>query len=184
MLIYTTADTKDDLEGILALQKANLPQALTKDEIQSQGFVTVSHTFDQLEALNNIEKHIIAKDGDKVVAYLLAMTKQSGGDIPVLIPMFEIFSEILYKGRKISQYEYIVIGQACVGKGYRGQGVFDQIYASYRDYFLNKYDFAITEIDGTNQRSIHAHERVGFKIVHTYLDAGKTWLVVLWDWKK
>jgi hypothetical protein len=183
MIIYTTTDTKSDLEGILTLQKANLPQALSKDEKASQGFVTVSHTYEQLSALNDIERHIIGKDGDTVVAYLLAMTQQSARDIPVLIPMFEVFSEIVHRGRKVSEYKYIVIGQACVGKGYRGQGIFDEIYHAYRDQFSSKYDFAITEIDSTNERSTRAHERIGFRVVHTYEDGGKTWLVVLWDWK-
>jgi hypothetical protein len=182
MIRYTTSDTRAELEGILTLQKANLPYALSHEEIRSQGFVTVSHTYAQLEGLNNIEKHIIGKDGDNVIAYLLAMTKQSAGDIPVLIPMFEIFNNIIHRGKRVNEYNYIVIGQACVGKDYRGQGVFDEIYKAYRNHFIKKYDFAITEIDSTNERSMRAHERVGFKVVHEYKDGGKNWLVVLWDW--
>ena len=83
MIVYTTANSKNDLEGILKLQKANLALSLTKEEIQNQGFVTVDHSYDQLEKLNDQEKHVIAKDIEKVIGYLLAMTKRSRFDIPV-----------------------------------------------------------------------------------------------------
>src|SRR5678815_1652837 len=96
MIIYTTANSTNDLEGILALQKINLAPSLTKDEIANQGFVTVDHSYDQLKKLNDREKHIIAKENDKVIGYLLAMTKQSRSDIPILVPMFELFETIFY----------------------------------------------------------------------------------------
>src|SRR5688500_2995912 len=121
MIQYTTSATPEDLQGILTLQKANLPQALTKEQIQSQGFVTVSHSYNDLKKLNEIEKHIIAKDGNNVVGYLLAMTEQSKADIPVLIPMFNLFEKITLGDKVVSDYNYIVVGQACIDKQYRGQ---------------------------------------------------------------
>ena len=183
MIIYTTANSKNDLEGILNLQKRNLPSSLTNDEIQSQGFVTVDHSYEQLETLNNYEKHVIAQDNDKVVGYLLAMTKRSRLDIPVLIPMFELFEGVSYNRKKISEYNYLVVGQVCIDKAYRGQGILDHCYAAYREHYGTKYDFAITEIASTNLRSLKAHKRIGFKEVNTYVSPDKTeWIVVLWDW--
>ncbi|HEV8504803.1 MAG TPA: hypothetical protein VGQ53_05370 [Chitinophagaceae bacterium] len=61
MIVYTTADSKNDLQGILDLQKQNLAAGLPLDEIQSQGFVTVDHSYEQLQKLNDYEKHVIAK---------------------------------------------------------------------------------------------------------------------------
>jgi ribosomal protein S18 acetylase RimI-like enzyme len=184
MVIYTTSDSKNDLEGILALQKRNLAASLTKDEILSQGFVTVDHSYDQLARLNDHEKHVIAKDKEKVIGYLLAMTKQFRFDIPVLIPMFDLFDTISYNDKKISEYNYLVVGQVCIDKAYRGQGVLDHCYAAYREHYITKYDFTITEIAGTNLRSLKAHKRIGFKEINTYLSPDKTeWVVVLWDWK-
>lgn len=184
MIIYTTADSKSDLEGILSLQRENLAQGLTPDEIKSQGFVTVSHSYDQLKKMNDHEKHIIAKADDKVVAYLLAMTQHSKSDIPILLPMFEVFDAISYKGKKITDCNYLVVGQVCIDKAYRGQGLFDNCYAAYKKYFSQKYDFAITEIASTNPRSLNAHKRVGFQEVDSYVDPDKTkWIVVVWDWK-
>ena len=183
MLVYTTANSKDDLEGILNLQKRNLAAGLTRDEIQSQGFVTVDHSYEQLKALNDHERHIIAKDNNKVVGYLLAMTKQSRFDIPVLLPMFDLFDTISYGNKNISGYNYLVVGQVCVDKAWRGQGVLDHCYAAYKEHYNRKYDFAITEIAVTNLRSLKAHRRIGFKEINIYVSPDQTeWSVVLWDW--
>jgi L-amino acid N-acyltransferase YncA len=183
MIIYTTANSKNDLEGILHLQKANLPASLTPPEIESQGFVTVDHSYEQLEKLNEVEKHIIAKDDDRVIGYLLAMTEQSKHEISVLIPMFNAFDAIFYKEKKIAEYNYIVVGQVCIDKSYRGQGILDDCYNTYKKIYEQKYDFAITEIDATNSRSLNAHERIGFKKIHSYPGLyNEAWIVVIWDW--
>ncbi len=182
-LIYTTSKTGKDLRGIIELQKNNLPINLTEEEISSQGFVTVIHSLQDLKRMNAIEQHIICKDKEKVVAYLLAMTSTSKNDIPVLIPMFEMFNEVLYQGRTLSTYNYIVVGQVCVDKKYRGLGILDGSYALYKNLFKEKYDFAITEIACRNLRSIHAHKRIGFTEIHKYTSPNKEeWSIVIWEW--
>jgi len=174
----------NDLEGILLLQNANLARDLTREEIQSQGFVTIKHSYDQLKKLNDYEKHIIAKDKEKVIGYVLAMTQQSKFDIPIIIPMFNVFSNIMYADKKITDYNFIVVGQVCIDKNYRGQGIFDKCYNEYKKYYKDTYDFAITEIASTNIRSLNAHKRIGFKEIHHYEGPDKTeWVIVLWDWK-
>ncbi|MEO5978080.1 MAG: GNAT family N-acetyltransferase [Chryseolinea sp.] len=184
MVTYTTSVTQRDLEGILDLQKRNLPANLSKDEFESQGFVTVQHSMKDLKKMNDIERHVIARANDEVVAYLLAMTTLSRNDIPVLVPMFKLLENLLYKGSKLSAQNYIVIGQACVDKLYRGEGVFDGIYRYYRERFHSKYDFALTEIATSNPRSIRAHQRVGFKSIHQYIAPdGQEWSIVVLDWK-
>jgi L-amino acid N-acyltransferase YncA len=184
MIIYTTANSKNDLEGILDLQKANLSSSLTPTEIESQGFVTVHHSYEQLEKLNGIEKHVIAKHDDRVIGYLLAMTQKSKHDIPVLVPMFNAFDAIFYKEKKIAEYNYIVVGQVCVERNYRGQGILDDCYDVYKKMYKEKYDFAITEIAATNLRSLRAHARIGFKQIYSFMgDYDTIWIVVIWDWK-
>lgn len=183
MLSYTQAQTLHDLKGILALQKANLAANLSAEEIAAQGFVTVVHSLADLQKMNDVEKHIVAKDGENVIAYLLAMTAAAKEDIPVLRPMFALFSSIPFHGQPISAYRYIVVGQVCVDKAYRGQGVFDNCYRAYRDAFKPGYAFAITEIATRNSRSIAAHKRIGFNELHRYAAPdGEEWSVVVWKW--
>ncbi|MEJ8840904.1 GNAT family N-acetyltransferase [Lacibacter sp. H375] len=184
MISYSTSNTKEELEGILELQQSNLAQGLTVDEIQSQGFVTVKHSYEVLKKMNDLEKHVIAKDDEAVIGYCLAMTKQSRFEIPVLVPMFDVFDQIVYKEKIISTLHYIVVGQVCVDKAYRGQGIFDNCYAAYKEFYQKKYDLAITEIASSNIRSLQAHKRIGFREIHSYTDPANTeWIVVVWDWR-
>jgi ribosomal protein S18 acetylase RimI-like enzyme len=183
VLTYTTASSEKDLLGIMALQQQNLAIHLQEPEINSQGFVTALHSLHDLQQMNDIEPHIICKENDKVVAYLLAMTCRSQFDIPVLVPMFELFKHISYSGKAIADYHYMVVGQACVDKAYRGQGILDECYRCYRKTFQEKYDFAITEIATRNQRSIKAHQRIGFKELHRYISPdNEEWSIVFWPW--
>jgi hypothetical protein len=185
MIQYTTVKNVADLEQILELQQKNLTQNLTETEIASQGFVTVRHSFEILQKMNSIERSIIAKDNDQVVGYLLAMTRELRNEIPVLIPMFHVFDDVTYKGKKIQTYPYLVVGQVCIAAGYRGKGILDNCYQAYKIHFENRYDFAITEIHKKNVRSLKAHVRIGFENIHSYSDpAGDQWDVVIWDWKK
>ena len=182
-LIYTSSNSEEDLIGILELQQKNLRMNLTQEEILSQGFVTVIHSLSDLEKMNDIEQHIICKDNGKVVAYLLAMTSKSKNDIPILIPMFETFEKVLYLGRPVSTYHYMVVGQVCVDKNYRGRGILDRCYEQYKNSFKNRYDFAVTEIAANNLRSINAHKRIGFSEVHKYTSPGaELWSIVIWGW--
>lgn len=183
LMIFTTSQTDQDLLQILDLQKRNLAQSLTPEEIDQEGFVTVHHSFEGLKKMNGYEQSVIAKEGGMVVAYLLAMTQQSKYDIPILAPMFEVFNQVLYQGKKISEFNYLVVGQVCVAKEFRGKGVLDECYREYKRRFGKKYDFAITEIAQKNGRSMKAHERIGFKIIHQYRESnGVDWNIVVWDW--
>ncbi len=181
---YTVSASREDLHGIIALQKANLPVNITAKEKDEQGFVTVVHSLEDLEKLHNIEPHVLAMDNDRVIAYILAMTSASREDIPILIPMFEVFDQVDYQRKTISSYQYLVVGQVCVGKSYRGQGVLGRCYDEYRNRYAKHYDFAITEVDVTNIRSLKAHQRIGFKEVTRYRSSdGTDWSIILWDWE-
>src|SRR5688572_31303460 len=133
-----------------------------------QGFVTVEHTLDNLQKMNEIEPHIIAKIDRQVIAYLLAMTPAFQDSLPVLKPMFQVFESLRYKGKAVAACRYIVVGQVCVDKVYRGQGILANCYQAYKNIFQPKYDFAITEIATRNIRSINAHKRIGFNELHRY----------------
>ena len=175
------AESEHDLHGILALQKKNLVTALDNDEILSQGFVTVNHSFDQLQELSKIEKQVVCKVGGRVIGYLLAMTTASKQQIPALIPMFEMFEHLQLDGKPLSAYQYVVVGQVCIDKDHRGKGLLSECYSEYKKAFRDRYDFAITEIAARNARSLRAHARVGFQELSRYIESGKEeWVIVYW----
>jgi predicted GNAT superfamily acetyltransferase len=184
MIIFTTSTTDNELAEIITLQKQNLPANLTAAEMQEQGFVTVVHSLDDLKKMNQFEQHLVIKDTDTIVGYLLAMTKKSQFDIPVLVPMFEAFEQVSYQNKLLADYNFIVVGQVCIDKGYRGKGLLNKSYQAYKKIFSSKYDFAITEIATANQRSLNAHKTVGFREVHQFTDINQIeWSIVLWDWR-
>jgi hypothetical protein len=113
-MIYKFSETDEELKQILQLHAQNHKDSVDEDNKAKQGFVTVKHSFSEIKALNNIEKHTILKINNQVEAYVLAMTKKSKNLIPILEPMFKIFDEIFYKNKKISDYNYMVCGQVCV----------------------------------------------------------------------
>jgi Acetyltransferase (GNAT) family len=184
MITYESSNTTKDLTEIVTLQKENLRQNLADVELQAQGFVTVCHSLTDLEKMNQYERSLVVKDQNRVVGYVLAMTKNSRADIPILVPMFQIFDAIYFKEKLVSTYNYMVVGQVCIGKDYRGLGIFDKAYTAYKELFKERYDFAITEIATANQRSLQAHKRIGFTEIHRYIDENKIeWSIVIWDWK-
>ncbi len=184
MIEYTTSKSTKELKGILELQKKNLRAQLSKEEAASQGFVFVKHNLKTLEKFNNIEEHLIAKENDKIIGYVLTMTKESRYDLAEIFPLFELFDKLKYKGKIISDCNYMLVGQVCVGKAYRGKGVFVKCYQAYQEYYSSKYDFTITEISKSNLRSRKAHKKIGFDEIYKYSDTeGGEWVVVLCDWK-
>lgn len=184
MVSFTPITTDEHLQQIIALQIRNLPQNITSEELKNQGFVTVQHDFATLKSINDAEQGILMLDEDKVIGYLLAMTTDLRDSIPILKPMFKTFDQLTYQGRELNDYQYIVVGQVCIDKAYRGQGLLDQAYIAYRELLSPTYDFAITEIATRNQRSLRGHHRVGFQTIHEYVDPGvEEWAIVLWDWQ-
>lgn len=184
VISYTTVQSDADLNDILNLQKKNLPKNLDTTAREEQGFVTVDHSFEVLESLNQHEAHIVAKIDNQVIGYVLTMTQKSRNDIPILFPMFAMFDETAFEGKPISEYKYMLVGQVCVAKEYRGRGIFSSLYELYKKHYSSQYDFAITEVATTNQRSLRAHEKIGFEPIFTYADPyGTEWAVIVWKWK-
>lgn len=183
MIAYDLARSETDLEGILELQQKNFPDNLSPEEAKDQGFVTVRHDPDILSRMNREAQSIIARYNDKVVGYCLAMTKSFKNDIPVLIPMFNTIDELSFNGIALRDVNYIVSGQVCIDREHRGKGILDKLYAHYRDTYRHTYTYVITEIVTTNQRSIKAHQRIGFEHLYSYTDPDNTgWDIVIWDW--
>ncbi|TMB28884.1 MAG: GNAT family N-acetyltransferase [Deltaproteobacteria bacterium] len=169
--------TEKELQEILELQKRNLPRSLDDRERAENGFVTVEHTLDVLQKMHALVPSIVAKDGDQLAGYALVMPIECRAFIPVLAPMFErLDANAEVKGRR-----YYVMGQICVAKAYRGQGVFDRLYAAHREHLRHRFDACVTEISVRNPRSLRAHARVGFEELERYRDAADEWVVVIWD---
>ena len=183
MVTYHNSNIPADLEGIIALQKANLSANISKQEAKNQGFVTVVHDTKLLEKMGERFPHTIAKCGEQVVAYALSMTQDFRDEIPVLVPMFEKIDSLKWGNIFLRDSRYVVMGQVCVSKAYRGKGIFKGLYHQMRQTMQPSFEAVVTEIAKRNTRSFRAHEKVGFQLLHEYPSASEIWQIVAWDWK-
>ena len=163
-------ESTEDLEGILKLQReCRTPTA--------DGFVTVEHSLEVLQAMHALAPSVVARGpGGEVVAYALVMPRQTRALLPILEPMFEKIEGLKRDAR------WYVMGQIAVAPPYRGTGLFDALYREHRARYRDRWDLCLTDVATRNTRSLRAHERVGFKRLATYRDATDEWALIGWDW--
>lgn len=182
MLETLLVSDKKDLEQILLLQKQNLARNIDEKEILDQGFVTLQHDIDTLNRMHRLAPSVIIKSENAVVGYALTMLKECRQLIPDLEPMFAVFDSLTWKNKALNEYRFYVMGQICIDKAYRGQGLVEKLYHFHKKSYSGSFDLLVTEIATRNHRSLRAHDRVGFKTIHTYRDQLDEWAVVTWDW--
>lgn len=176
MVIYKQADTRKELYQILSLQQINLPKNLTEIEKKREGFLTIEHDIVLLEQMNNACQHTLAKDGENVVGYALSMHPRFSMDIELLRPMF---SEIKKAIKDIDGC--MVMGQVCIAKAYRGQGIFKMLYQKMKEFIAPEFTKIITEVDVKNVRSMNAHAAIGFTELKRYTAGEKEWSLIIWQ---
>lgn len=182
MLYAALTHTSEELQQVLRLQKENLIGNIDDAEMRSQGFVTLRHTYPVLEQMHQLAPSVLIKDDETVVGYALTMLRECRQLMPDLEPMFSLLDTIYWKNKLLTDYRFYVMGQICIDRQYRGQGLFDKLYQYHKEIYQTRFDLFITEISTRNHRSIRAHERVGFKTIHTHRDELDEWIVVGWDW--
>jgi len=176
-ITYHRAETTEELKAILTLQQENLPESLTDSDKAKEGFVSIKHDLDILKRMNAACAHCIAKKDDEVVGYALSMLQSFKTEIPLLIPMFnEIDEELLKQNKTIN---YVIMGQICIDKSMRGQGVFRGLYNYMAQELKNNFDAIITEVDAKNTRSSNAHKAVGFEILKEYEYNNRVWELII-----
>lgn len=152
-----------DLDGILAAQ---------------QGFVTVVHDRPILQAMHALGPSVVARHRGEVVAYALTMPVQTRQLLPILEPMFVQLERLTFRGRPLPELSYYVMGQICVAQDFRGQGVFEALYAQHRAAFADRFELLVTEVSRRNGRSLRAHARTGLVELQRYRDETDEWVIL------
>jgi ribosomal protein S18 acetylase RimI-like enzyme len=173
MIIYTQATSDWELEQILSLQQENLPKNMSPEECEHEGFLTVEHSMDILKAMNDECGHIIAVEDGKVIGYALCMHPKFADEIEVLKPMFEQINTLVDEPQS-----YMAMGQICVAKSHRGQGVFRNLYLTMRNRLPEGFDTIITEVDSKNKKSLAAHHAIGFKDLCVFKCEDHEWIII------
>lgn len=185
MVKFTTVSSEEELQEILDLQHINLLQYVEEEEKKDQGFVTIEHHFELLQSMGGKYPHIIAKAEGKVVGYALVELEEYSYDTPELIPMIEEVKRQSYEGIAIVDSRFFIMGQICIAKEYRGQGIFYGLYDKMKEVMRHDFDFIITEVDSRNTRSMRAHLKANWQNLLTYTtNNGKEWNMILLDLRK
>lgn len=178
----TRVSSPSEIIDIRDLQALNLKQNITAEEAIEQGFLTASYTIEYLEEMNAASPSIIAKDGDKVVGYALVATKDIRKGHDLIEGLFDAIDACEYNGKLLRDVNYVVVGQLCVAKEYRGQDLVQRLYGHFRDCLSNEFTYLVTDVAKANVRSLKAHKKRGFQVINELTYGGFGWDIVLWDW--
>lgn len=181
-MLITTASGIKDLELIRALQEKNLRSRLNDDESQAEGFLSAEYTLDFLKVMHDASPSIVAKDGDNLAGYALVTTRDVARQHPLLDDLVSTIDKTMYKGELLRQAAYILVGQLCVAKEYRGQNIVGKLYNKFRQQMEVQYQYCITDVASSNPRSLKAHIKAGFQVIDQLSYSGISWNIVLWDW--
>ena len=174
------ASTEVELIEIKKLQNQNLKRNLSPEKIFEEGFLTADYTLSYLKEINQKNKAIILKK-KKVIGYALAITAEVAKNHTLLSNLFTHFNNQVYKNKLLGEQSYIVVGQLCIDEKYRGMGYVEKIYSLFRETYLN-YRYCVTAIDSSNNRSIQAHERCGFKKIGDLKLNESPGDIIIWEW--
>lgn len=178
----TRVSSPSEIIGIRDLQALNLRQNITSDEAIDQGFLVAAYTIEYLQQMNSASPAILAKDGAKVVGYALVATKEIKKGHDLVEGLFDAIDECEYKGELLKDVNYVVVGQLCVAKEYRGQDLVQKLYGHFRDCLSNEFTYLVTDVAIANVRSLKAHKKIGFQVINELMYGGIGWNIVLWDW--
>ena len=181
-IITKLVTNEQELLEIESLNQKNSKKNLTQNEIDKEGYVSWQYSFELLKNIHQFAPSIITIANNQVIGYALTCTTACNVVHPELNKLFTTIKEIQYNSKKLFDYNFYLMGQICIDKKYRGQGVFKSLYDFHKQIYSSKYQFIFTTISTENQRSIKAHLKQGFKIIETIDDHFGKWVAVIWDW--
>ena len=173
-----------DLKQIKALQNLNLKGQLSEVEKKTFGFVTASYDLSFLAAMHRKHPAIVAVSGKTLAGYALVCAKEMHGQHPLIDDLFDQLNQMTFKGERLQDVPYVLVGQLCVAAAFRGRGVPQLLYQAFQLHYARAYRYCITDVDVTNLRSLRVHEKAGFKIINELQYGNAAWYVVLWDWNQ
>ena len=174
----------NEIVAIKILQEENLKKNISEDEAACEGFVSAEYTLDFLKHINKIIPSIIAMNGSELVGYSLIITRESGDVHDLLNDLIQSIDTVSYKGSLLSNRRYVLGGQLCIKKGYRGRGLPQRLYAALKEATHKEFDMCVTDVAQSNPRSLKAHLRAGFQVVDAKTYGGLHWDIVLLDYNQ
>jgi hypothetical protein len=154
-----------DINGILDLQEQYLVSNLSEEEKKS-GFVTTPFSVAQLTQIIGQEGLFVAKDKQRIIAYIFAGSWNYFSQWPIFNHMTSLFPKLQFRDFEITTTNSFQYGPICIDKKYRGQGLINRFFEFMRMHVVKKYPLSITFINKTNIPSKKAHtEKLAWIII-------------------
>lgn len=183
MIVVKQVTEKDELKGISKLQKANLRKNISTEEAAEQGFVTAQYTLAFLAKMHKASPAIVAKVDREIVAYALVALRKEALGHPLLLDLVQQIDKCVYREQKLENVDYVIVGQLCVAKNYRGKGLSQQLYLKFKACYAHNFTYCITDVASNNKPSLAAHQKIGFETIASLNYGGIAWDIVLWNWR-
>ena len=168
MLEYKVA-TLDDIEATLTLHAKYQVDSI-KEEDKKDGFVTTAFTKEELTDLIEKEQGLfIAKEDDKVLAYVMAASWEFWSRWPMFAHMIKELPKLEYLGEKLSVDNSYQYGPICIDKSVRGSEILYKIFNFSLGHMEKRYPILITFVNKINPRSYEAHVRkLGLDVIQEF----------------
>ena len=174
----------NDIDGVLALQKLYLVSNLTEEEKKS-GFVTTPFTAELLIYVINNKGLFIAKDNDKIIAYVFAESWDFFSQYPIFEYMISLFPKLKFLDFEINAITSFQYGPVCIDKKYRGQGLINLIFEFMRIHIVKRYPLGVTFINKTNIPSLKAHtEKLNWTVIDDFQFNDNDYHILAYDMNK
>lgn len=183
-MLKTRIGNKNDIDGILSLQKKNLYSNLTEIE-RKNGFVTTPFTVNQIEEIIKENGIFIAEnENDLIIAYAFAGSWKYFEQWEIFNFMVSRFPKLSFNTKKITTENSFQYGPVCIDKNYRGNGLLNLIFEEMRIEFYKKYPISITFINKVNAISEKAHtKKLGWEIIDEFEFNNNNYIGLAFDMK-
>ncbi|MBX3072700.1 GNAT family N-acetyltransferase [Candidatus Obscuribacterales bacterium] len=171
-ILYRTASDKD-LHGALTLLDENYRGALADEDVKD-GFISVRFSLDEVREMTENGITVVAVSSEETAGVLFAQSCDYNiRKNPLAARMIAVLEGKTVEGKTISAREAIVCGPICISRNFRGQGIMQRMYALLKQEALKNYTIALTLVSQSNQRSIHAHEKLGYAKLASFDSEGR-----------
>ena len=177
--MITRIGNRNDINGIIDLQKSNLYDNLSPDE-RKQGFVTTPFSECHLHELMAERGVFVAEEQGKIVGYAMAGTWQFFSRWPIFPFMVSRLGSV--PGGLIIPDKSFQYGPVCIDSRLRGSGLFPVLFEEMRRELRARFPVAVTFINRVNERSYNAHTRkLGMTVIDTFEFSGKNYYMLSFD---
>ena len=173
--------TRDDISGIVALQKANLYENLTGAE-RERGFVTTAFSEARISELISRQGVFVAEKKGCIAGYAMAGAWDFWSPWPIFPYMVSRLESLAFQGRPIQVDSSFQYGPVCISSSHRGTGLFQQVFEEMRRNFATRYPIGVTFINRINERSLAAHMRkLGLSLIDEFEFSGRNYYGLAFD---